>query len=104
MKSHIENLLRSKGLYKLTLGIDTTPTDAKKKDKWDKKNYSIHGLIVMSIYPYLRFHLEGIDSPTAWKKMDTIFGVKNKIQDHHIENELLTLDPNKVSLLNIFLI
>jgi hypothetical protein len=32
-KSHTEDLLRSKGLYRITLGNETTPTDADKKVK-----------------------------------------------------------------------
>ena len=35
-KSHMEDLLRSKGLYRITLGTKTTPDDDEKKDKWDK--------------------------------------------------------------------
>ena len=34
-KSHMEDLLRSKGLYGITLGNEKTPTDTDKKAKWD---------------------------------------------------------------------
>jgi hypothetical protein len=44
-KSHMEDLLRSKGLYWITLGKETTPTDADKKVKWDNRNEKAHGLI-----------------------------------------------------------
>jgi hypothetical protein len=41
----------------------------------------------MSISPYLRFHLQGIDDQDeAWKKIEAMFGKHNVIQDHHIEN------------------
>ena len=77
-KSHMEDLLRSKGLYKITLGIETTPDDDKKKDKWENKNDQDHGLIGMSIWLDLRFHLDGEDSPVkAWEKLNTVFGIKN---------------------------
>ena len=36
-KSPMEDLLRSKGLYKITLGIETTPDEDEKKSKWEKK-------------------------------------------------------------------
>jgi hypothetical protein len=37
-KSHMKDLLRSKGLYRITLGKETTPTDADKKVKWNNRN------------------------------------------------------------------
>ena len=48
-KSCMENLLRSKGLYRITLGTKVVPTNASKKDKWDNKNDLAHGLIGISI-------------------------------------------------------
>ena len=35
-KLHMEDLLRSKGLYKITLGIETAPDEDEKKAKWDE--------------------------------------------------------------------
>jgi hypothetical protein len=59
----MEDLLRSKGLYRITLGKETTPIDDDKKVKWDNRNDKAHGLIGMSISPDLRFHLQSIDQP-----------------------------------------
>ena len=36
-KSHKEDLLRSKGLYRITLGTKTAPDEDEKKAKWEKK-------------------------------------------------------------------
>ena len=36
-KSPIEDLLRSKGFYIITLGTKTAPDEDKKKVKWEKK-------------------------------------------------------------------
>ena len=94
-KSHMENLLRSKGFYRITLGTETAPDDEKKIAKWDNKNDQARGLIGMSISPDLRFHLDGLDSPVeAWEKLHKVFGLKNEIRAYHLENELLTLDPS----------
>jgi hypothetical protein len=41
----MEDLLKSKGLYWITLGKETTPTDADKKVKWDNRNDEARGLI-----------------------------------------------------------
>ena len=49
----------------------------------------------MSIFPDLRFHLEGEDSLVkAWDKLNTVFCIKNEIQAFQLGNELLTLDPS----------
>jgi hypothetical protein len=57
----MEDLIRSKGLYQITLGNETTSTDADKKVKWDNRNEEARGLIGNSISPDLRFHLQSID-------------------------------------------
>ena len=94
-KSPMEDLLRSKGIYRITLGTKTAPDEDEKKAKWENKNDQAHGLIVMSISPELRFHLDGEDSPVkAWAKLNNIFGIKNEIRAFQLENELLTLDPS----------
>ena len=49
----MEDLLRSKGLYRITLGIGNAPNDADDKSKWDSKNDSTCGLIRMFIFVYL---------------------------------------------------
>ena len=52
----------------------------------------------------LRFHLQDIDSPVeAWAKLNTVFGIKNEIRAHRLENELLTLDPKFFSSIEDFL-
>ena len=100
----MEDILRSKGLYRITLGTETKPTDADKLAKWENRNDSARGLIGLSVSPDLQFHLQGIDAPDdAWKKLNTVFGTKNEIRAHQLENELLTLDPNNFSCMEDFL-
>jgi hypothetical protein len=68
-KSHMEDLLRSKGIYIITLGINIAPDDDEKKHKWEK-NDQARGLIEMSIFSDLKFHLEAEDSPIkSWEKL-----------------------------------
>ena len=77
----MEDLLISKGLYRITMGKETTPTDDDdKKAKWDNRNDEARGLIGMSISPDLRYHLQGIDNPkVAWDKIESVFGKLNII-------------------------
>jgi len=60
-KSHIEVLLRSKGLHFTASGKEQSSIDAEKKSKWDDKNDEEHVLIGISISLDLRFHLQRID-------------------------------------------
>ena len=73
-------LLRSKGLYRITLGKETNPTNDDKKAKWDSRNDEARGLIRMSISPDLRYHLQEINDPEeAWEKIESVFGKLNII-------------------------
>jgi hypothetical protein len=62
-KSHMEDLLRSKGLYWITLGKEKEPTNVDNKFEWANRSDESCGLIGMSISPDLRFHLKEIDDP-----------------------------------------
>ena len=91
----MKDLLRSKGLYKITLGTEVALDEDEKQAKWENKNDQACALIGMSISPDLRFHLDGEDSPVkAWEKLNKCFGIKNEIRAFQLENELLTLDPS----------
>jgi hypothetical protein len=83
----MEGLLRSKGLYRITLGKETSPTDVGKKSKWDNRNDEACGLIGMSISHDLRFHLQSIDKlKEAWEKIESVFGKHNIIRAQQLEN------------------
>jgi hypothetical protein len=76
----MEDLLRSKGLYWITLGKEKVPTHDDKKAKLDNKNDETRGLIGMPISPDLRYHLQEIDDPEeAWEKNESVFGKLNII-------------------------
>jgi hypothetical protein len=76
----MKDVLRSKGLYHITLGKEKAPTDAKRKSKWDNKNDETCGLIKMSISHALKFHLQGIDGLDKSKeKIEVVFGKHNVI-------------------------
>ena len=79
-KSQMEDLLRSKGIYRIKLGTKIAPIDDEEIVKWDDKNDQACGLIGMPISPDLRFHLDGLDSPIeAWEKLNNFFGFKIEI-------------------------
>ena len=95
-KSHMEDLWRSKGFYRITIGTYIALDDEEEIFKWDKNNDQALSLIGMSISPYLIFHLDGWDSPVeAWKKVEYCLWHQTEIRSFQLGNELLTLNPNK---------
>jgi hypothetical protein len=64
-KYHMEYVLISKGLNWITLGKEIEPIGDENKFKWVNTSDESCGLFEMSIYPYLRFHLQGIDALSA---------------------------------------
>ena len=64
----MEDVLRSRGLLRITSGKETEPTDDDKKIKWENRCDEVRGLIAMSISTDLRFHISGIDElDKAWE-------------------------------------
>ena len=59
----MEDVLRSRGLFRITSGKEIEPTDDDKKIKWANRRDESHGLIGMSIYTNLGFHISRIDEP-----------------------------------------
>jgi hypothetical protein len=77
----MEDLLRSKSLYRITLGKEKASTDDDKKVKWANRSDEARGPIKMSISPDLRFHLNEIDDPyEAWEKIEFVFSQLNIIR------------------------
>jgi hypothetical protein len=90
-KPHMKDLLRSKGLYHITLGKEQEPTNDDKYTKWINGNDEAHGLIKMSISLDLRFHLQKIESSNkSWEKIEAMFVKHNIIRAHQLENQLMT--------------
>ena len=64
----MKDVLRSRGLFMITSGKETEPTDDDKKIKWANRCDESRGLTGMSISTDLRFHISGIDEPISLGK------------------------------------
>jgi hypothetical protein len=103
-KSHKEDLLRSKGLYQITLGKENEPINVDKKVKWDNRSDEACGIIGMSISLDLRFHLKEIDDlDEAWENIETVSGKLNIIRAQQLENQVLTLNTSDFSCIADYL-
>ena len=62
-KFKIGIILCSKGLYIVTLDLENDPNAVIEKDKWHNRLEEAYGLLCLSIYPDLIFHIDcGVDS------------------------------------------
>jgi hypothetical protein len=61
-KYHMEDVLKSKGVYHITLRKEKSPADDEKIFKWVNKNDGARGLFGLSISHNLQFQLQGIDN------------------------------------------
>ena len=76
----MEDVLRSRGLFRINSGKETKPTDDDKKIKWANRCDEARILIGISISTNLQFHISGIDEPDkSWEKLESVFGKHNEI-------------------------
>jgi hypothetical protein len=100
----MEDVLRSKRLYQITLVKELEPTNDEKKVKWDNKSDETLGIIRISISPDIRFHLQIIYVlDKAWEKLEVVFGKHNIFQSHQLENQLMTLSPKNFPYIEDYL-
>ena len=91
----MEILMRSKGLYRVTMEIEAEHNAAAEKIKWHNRRDEAYGLLCLSISRDLLFHLDGLTSPNeVWEKLQTLIGKTDKMRGHQLENELISLSPS----------
>ena len=86
--------LRSKGLYKVTMGTEMEPNYVVEKSKYFNRLDEAYGLLCLSISRDILFHVENLTTPNeVWVKLETLFGKNDELRGHHLENELISLTP-----------
>ena len=82
-KAKISILLRSRGLYRVTLALENETNAVIEKAKWHNRLDESYGMICLSISPYLLFHPYGLTTPNqVWTKLEYLFGVQDEIREH----------------------
>ena len=86
--------LRSKGLYKVTMGTEVEPNSAIEKSKYFNRLDETFGLLCLSISRELLFHVDSLTTPNeVWCKIESLFGKIDELRGHHLENKLISLSP-----------
>ena len=99
----MEILLRDKGIYRVTMATDLEPNATTEKIKWLNRRDEAYGLLCLSIFRDLLFHLDGLTSPNeVWENIVDIFGKTDEMRGHQIENELIFLSPNRFDSLQLY--
>ena len=82
----MEILLREKGLYRVTMAIESEPNAAAEKIKWHNRRDEAYGILCLSISRDLLFHIDGLTSPNeVWEKLVDIFGKTNEMRGNQIK-------------------
>ena len=65
------------------MALDNEPNVVLDKAKWHNRFIEAYGLLCLSIYPNLIFHLDGFTTPNqVWTKLESLFGVQDEIRPH----------------------
>ena len=84
--------MHSRGLYRVTLALENEPNVVIEKAKWHNRLDEAYGLICLSIYPHMLFHLDGLTtSNQVWTKLESLFGVQDELRAHRLEIEVFSM-------------
>ena len=83
--------------------MENEPTIGIEKSKWHIRLDEAYGLLFLSIYPNLLFHLYGLTTQNkVWTQLECLFGVQDEIRENQLEIELFLLSPISFDSLECF--
>ena len=95
--------MRSKGLYRVTMGNEVEPNSAVEKAKYFNRIDEAFGNIFLIISRDILFHVEIISTPNEFfLNIESLFGNTNEMRGHQLENELISLSPTDYETIQDF--
>ena len=86
--------MRSKFLYRFTMGTETGPKSAVEKSKYFNRLDEAFGMLFLNTSRDLLFHVDSLGTPNEfWLKIESLFGKTDEMIGHKHENELISLSP-----------
>ena len=86
--------LRSKGLYRVTMGTETKPNYVVEKAKYFNRLDEAFGMLYHGTSREFIFHIEILGTLNEfWVKFESLFRKTDEMRGHHLENELISLSP-----------
>ena len=86
--------LRSKCLYRVTMGIEIEPNSIVDKAKYLNRLDEAFGMLCLSTSKELLFHVEILGTPNEFcLNLESLFWKTYEMRGHQLENELIFLSP-----------
>ena len=86
--------LRSKGLFRVTMGTKVETNSVVEKSKCFNKLDEAFGMLCLNISRDLLFHVDSLTTPNdVWLNIEALLGNTDDMRGHHLENELISLSP-----------
>ena len=85
----------------MKMGGEVEPQQYVEKNKFLNRLNEAFGFMCTHIYWDILFHLEGLRTPKeAWDNIEYLFGKKDELLEHILENELIDLQPTFSNIFN----
>ena len=95
--------LRSKGLYRVTMGTENEPNSVVEKSKYFNRLDKAFRMLCLGISRDILFHVDSITTPNeVWLKIESLFGKTDEMRGHQLENELISLIPTHFETIQDF--
>ena len=85
------------------MGTENDPSSVVEKSKFFNRMDEVFGMICLKISRDLLFHVDSITTPNeVWFKLKSLVGRIDELRGHHLENELITLNPTHLETIQDF--
>ena len=84
--------LRSKGLYRVTMGTENNPNSVEEKTMYFNRLNEAFKMLCLSVSRDILSHVDSLTTPNElWLNLESLFGHTDEMRGHQLENELITL-------------
>lgn len=95
--------MRLKGLYRVTMGIETEPNYVVEILKYFNRLDEAFRMLCISISRDIIFHVDNIATPNEfWLNLESPFGNTDEMIGHQLKNDLITLIPTHFETIQDF--
>ena len=95
-KSKTDILLRNKFLYRVAMALEIEPNALVEKTRRHNRKDETCGFVYLFLSPEILFHIDGLTCPNEfWIKLESLFGKKDDLIGHQLENKLISLRPSE---------
>ena len=102
-KAEMVVMLHTKGLFRLIEEAEEEPDSDKDRAKYMNRLDEALGHLLSLVSQDIWFHILELKTPTlVWGNLASLFDKNDEMMIHHLENDLITLNPSNFESLNAF--